>query len=328
MRRRFVLVLACLVFGVPLAPVSAAGPPSERVTCGQPIDHNLRVANNLEDCPGHGLVVDAADIIIDLGGHRIDGTGGAGEYGVDNSAGHDGVLVRNGFVDGFDTAVFLSGAERNTLSRLQVSGCNTGIALLLGAGNKVAGNSASANGAGIYLDSSAGNKLVRNKVTANSSGIVLLGPSDNTVIRDNQITGTSSDGIFIGPSEGVVLRGNVTSANGANGIRLSGSARTSIRDGRSNANDLDGLSVAAATQTVAKDNVLSENGRHGLASDSADVKLVGNVAKRNGFIGGGLGDDVGLGISVPTGTINSRNVARGNDDPNQCEAADVNCFVP
>jgi hypothetical protein len=45
------------------------------VSCGQTITENTRLANDLIDCPGNGLVIGADDITLDLNGHTIDGDG-------------------------------------------------------------------------------------------------------------------------------------------------------------------------------------------------------------------------------------------------------------
>jgi len=45
------------------------------VTCGQVITQSIKVANDLTDCPGDGLVIGANNVKIDLHGHTIDGDG-------------------------------------------------------------------------------------------------------------------------------------------------------------------------------------------------------------------------------------------------------------
>ena len=43
------------------------------VSCGQTITASIVVSNDLDDCPGYGLIVGANGITLDLGGHTIDG---------------------------------------------------------------------------------------------------------------------------------------------------------------------------------------------------------------------------------------------------------------
>ena len=49
--------------------------PARTVACGDTITESVRIANSLIDCPADGLIVGAPGIVIDLGGHRVDGAG-------------------------------------------------------------------------------------------------------------------------------------------------------------------------------------------------------------------------------------------------------------
>jgi hypothetical protein len=87
---------------VTLALVTAlaiAGPANaQTVSCGQVITANTRVANDLINCPGTGLVIVADSITLDLNGHLIDGLGPLDREvlfsGIDNTSGHDRGLSR------------------------------------------------------------------------------------------------------------------------------------------------------------------------------------------------------------------------------------------
>ena len=81
-----------------------------------------------------------------------------------------------------------------------------------------------------------------------------------------------------------------------------------------------GILVFGGSNNVLVGNTTHENGRHGIESESSAITLKKSKANGNGFLGGGVGDDVGLGISVPPGATSSGNKALGNDDPNECEA--------
>src|SRR3954467_10375729 len=45
------------------------------VHCGQIITTSIKVANDLRNCPRHGLVIGAPNITVALNGHTIDGDG-------------------------------------------------------------------------------------------------------------------------------------------------------------------------------------------------------------------------------------------------------------
>lgn len=99
-------IFASCIFLSAVPAVGGEGPklPVRTVVCGETITESVRIANSLLDCPADGLIVGAPGITIDLGGHRIGGveTGN----GIDNSAGHANVTIRNGMLRGFGYGVW------------------------------------------------------------------------------------------------------------------------------------------------------------------------------------------------------------------------------
>ena len=85
--------------GVPAAYVWKVGPAPvpKTVFCGQKITQSIILNNNLGDCLGHGLIVGADNITIDLNGKTIDGKS-LGAAILNN--GFDSVTVKNGLLHG------------------------------------------------------------------------------------------------------------------------------------------------------------------------------------------------------------------------------------
>ncbi len=74
-------------------------------------------------CTGAGVVVGAPGITIDLKGFTLSGDRGAGDYGIDDSAGHDKVTVKNGALRNFGLGVLGdSGANMLAVTRVVASG--------------------------------------------------------------------------------------------------------------------------------------------------------------------------------------------------------------
>jgi large repetitive protein len=314
----------------PSAPAAAKPKlPSRTVQCGEVLTESLRVANNLLDCPADGLVVAAPGITIDLGSHRIDGVSAVGSAGVDNSAGHDDVVIENGVLSEFEDGVRLEGASGNTVRLLRAR---------------------SVLAAGIHLVGSSGNFLLQNQLSGSDDfGIHFEPGSNGNVVSGNEVSGSQSTGLYIEDSSANqllsnavwandygmevfgsdhVLKGNVVEGNRGNGIVIDGSpTRDLVKGNRSSGNDGNGIQVFGGSDNLLVGNTVHENGGHGIESDSSALTLKKNKANGNGFLGGGAGDDVGLGISVPAGAVNSGNKALGNDDPNECEASDLGCHV-
>ncbi len=90
-----------------------ATPVTKTVFCGQKITQSIIVNNNLADCLGHGLIIGADAITIDLNGKTIDGKS-IGAAILNN--GYDSVTIRNGRLTDFDYGVMLNnGAKLNII---------------------------------------------------------------------------------------------------------------------------------------------------------------------------------------------------------------------
>jgi parallel beta-helix repeat protein len=187
------------------------------VTCGQTITTSTKLGNDLNLCPGDGLVVGAPNITLDLNGHSISAkdTGlpdltcpyptDAPSYGVNNGGGYDGVTIKNGSVgavfNGFNDGVWLNDADDNTLQNLAVGGhmC-MGIALLDSDRVQIVDNTISGPtyhtkccGRNIYVETGTGDVIRNNTVIDGShSGIQLWGTDDSRV-ESNVVSGTEFD---------------------------------------------------------------------------------------------------------------------------------------
>ncbi|MGZ8648724.1 MAG: hypothetical protein ACXW08_08870, partial [Solirubrobacteraceae bacterium] len=109
-----------LILGVAAAlALAAAGPasasPKPTLQCGQTVTHSVKLKADLTDCPGNGLVIGANDVTVDLNGHTIDGVplrSGCDfsededeRSGVANHGGYDRMVIEDGTIQQFDTAV-------------------------------------------------------------------------------------------------------------------------------------------------------------------------------------------------------------------------------
>ena len=139
------LVAALVLAGA--APAVAAQADTQAISCGTVLTHDTTLGNDLLDCPGNGLVIGADGITVDLGGHTISGRllstiGDLDQVGVDNSAGHDDVTIRNGAINEFARGgVHLVGADRNSVSGLSMFlNRDFGVLVEQGSGNRFTGN--------------------------------------------------------------------------------------------------------------------------------------------------------------------------------------------
>ncbi len=103
-----------------VAALAAAAPGSAPLQCGSWIVEDTVLTADLGYCPGSGLVIRADGVVLDLAGHTISGVGEG--FGIDNSAGFDGVRILDGNVERFAVGVRLDVASGNVIRRVSATG--------------------------------------------------------------------------------------------------------------------------------------------------------------------------------------------------------------
>jgi len=151
-----------------LALASPAGAaPTVTLQCGDVVTHSVKLAADVV-CPDDtspGLVVGDNGITIDLNGHTVrTAVSHSSQVGIDNSAGHNGVTIRNGTVMTFDTTILLSDASRNRITGVDALAFGTGISITGGRNNRIAGSDADSRGNGIEVSGSPGTEVVHNQL--------------------------------------------------------------------------------------------------------------------------------------------------------------------
>ncbi len=341
-RRRSVFVASLAVAATAFALLAAPNAMAGHVNCGDTISASTTLDSDLANCPNDGVVIGAPGITLNLAGHSIDGSGSnPGGQGVDNSAGHDNVVVRAGRITDFFDSVLLRNASHNTLSYLDTAGGGFRLedasdnlldhVSLFGAGlsiindsdrNRLQRSSITGAGAGVsiipnnigFFPTPDRNVLDGNSLRANGYGVVAISNTYTTLIR-NDISGNAGFGVLVALSGGVVMDRNSVTGNNV-GVDVSGlSQLTSLLRNDFSGNSSDGVLVEeGTTKTTIDRNTANGNGDDGIDVDSVSTTLSRNLANANG----------NLGIEAVAGvTDGGANKARGNGDPRQC--TNVSC---
>jgi len=148
---------------------------------------------------------------------------------------------------------------------------------------------------GIFV---AGNAAKIQSSTASGNGFRGIGVTgDLALIQRSTVSGNVSHGIGVG-GKLAKIQSSTAAGNGANGIAVSGQAASIQRS------------------------AASGNGGHGILVDGDAAKVNGNRTEGNGFPSG-ASDGAGLGIATSGYTTPpvGKNIARGNDDPAECDPA-------
>lgn len=309
-----------------------AGGGTPIVSCGQTVTQNAFLTTDLS-CPGSsGIVVGAAGITIDLKGHTLRGDRTFGHHGVDDTGGFDRLAVKNGVVRNFYDGVHAVG-DRVGVSGLVVSGNAKAGVYVLGDAAKIQSVTAGGNAPGINLVGDSGSvKSVtasRNTIgvsvsgasatiqsstaSGNSVGISVIGASAK--IRSSTVTGNSSDGISVSGASATVL--SSTATGNYYGISISGSS-ANVQSATAVGNVNYGVLVLGESAAI-QGSSIAGNGTGGVGVNGNAALIAGNHVEVNGFYLDA--DDAGLGIIVQGYTMApaGKNVARGNDDPHECD---------
>jgi parallel beta-helix repeat protein len=296
--RAFAILAIVPIFALPAAPPALGA--KVKVHCGDTITKRTTLHRNLRNCPGDGLVVGAANVTIDLNGHRI--TGADNGYGIRNfgapkpppcaqddcwpAAGFPGLTVENGAVAGFANAIYAVG-DHGTFRRLHVSGTlaaccygknNARIPVDVrvldsrvegwiqgGADGLVRGNRVEGGNLGVMGGTVARNVVVR---TASGGGWVAQGQMYRThlgagpiVVRGNAIRG---GGVSVPASPGArIARNNIYGGIYATHLDEQ-SAPLSISANRVYSNKEDGIRVTGDWRSTVTGNRIYGNGANGI----------------------------------------------------------------
>ena len=305
------------------------------VKCGDTITTDVKLKHDLVDCPGNGIVIGADNIELDLNGHTIDGDGALGcadlyacDYGVDNTAGHHGVTIKDGSIREFATAVFVVGATDNRVRALSSSDNVLGGLLLIGCTRlRIERNSISHNGlttdqAGLIVFDSIHVRIRRNAVFANGDiGMFLIG-IDSSRVKRNSVSGNPEAGLVLDGSGNELSRNRVFE-NGdnivlvGNGNRL---VRNKIRDALGFPDDPEGgfgILVDGGNRNVLAGNVVKRAASNGIRVVAFDPASTGpanrNVIRRNRVKGSQL-DGILVDETAPGSLVKRNRVVGTGDD--------------
>jgi large repetitive protein len=356
------LVTIATVSTLAISTVLAIGPASAQaqangITCGATVTTDTTLTSDLLNCPDNGLVIGADDITLDLNGHTVagDGTpvgscpdGAFCDVGILDSAGHTGVTIKGGSVQGFDVGVLVLGASEDHLKRIS-SANNSSFGMIVGdsAQSRVDHNSSVGDGiSGIVLfDSwhmridhnsitgttgyavpvfgSSHNRFEHNLLTSDQHGFLLGSSDQNPGSNDNEIRGnrlTDGPSIEVDQSSDNQVRNNSLTDPG-DGILLIESRRTQVSDNSVTKAGV-GFPEAGGFGILldgASDNVLQRNSLSGGKGPAIFVTSLESpqTSDRNVVAYNVVNSKLNSGILVnnnATATLLQHNTANGNGD--------------
>lgn len=336
MLSRAIAVAAFILAGfLALAVSPAAAHSTTNVQCSQTLTHSVKLANNLINCLGDGLVIGADGITVDLNGHTVDGVvtqvtdcdvPPVGSAGIGN-AGYDGVTVMDGTIQQFSGGFTAGEMANSSLHDLTVrdnrfGGISLGSAQRLNNDNRIVANHVYGNGCsdGISLNNADGNLVAHNRSHDNHGGISIC-CSDHNIVRDNLVSNNADIGIGICcDGHDTLIERNDVLDNGNNGILVFfGSKGTSVRENHVARNGNDIVIFEASGNTVSRNRATDALGCSdcfgptgygiGITGGSDDNVVAGNFVSRTQQDGIAILD---FDPTDPSNPVPNRTTVRGN----------------
>jgi parallel beta-helix repeat protein len=268
-------------------------PVATTVFCGQLISQSIRLNNSLGDCLGHGLIVNANKITIDLNGKTIDGKSiGAGIL----NNGFDSVTIKNGTLRDFDYGVALNtGSKLNivenvTMDQNQEAGIAGGQASMPNDPNAPTVPEDPPPGVQSQVSD---NSFRSNTIVGNARGIWLNNGAKDNLATGNVIGSTSGEAVFIDRATENRIEGNDIQVASKAGVLLEG-AVDNVISGNAILDTGTGVLVSATTTGTTgiestgnriEGNIISDTGGPSLRiNQSSDNELVDNSgSESNGY---------------------------------------------
>jgi parallel beta-helix repeat protein len=196
----------------------------EPIACGSVVTEDATLTQDLVGC-ADGLVIGAANVTLDLGGHQISGVGSGKGVSVQAA----GVVVRNGSINRFARGVYLeSGVFDGATSSAVLSG------LVLASNGQGVGSFFVPGGSPSYV------RIEDSTIRDNEDGTWLMSVGNSEIV-DSRILDNGRWGIFKLYTSGRI-EGNLVAGNGADGIHLD-SSHSVVLDNTLSRNGGDGLFV-------------------------------------------------------------------------------------
>lgn len=328
LKRVYLVAALALLASLAFSGSAVAG---HQPACGELLTHSTTLSANLGPCPNDGVIIDASNVDLNLGGFQVLGGNFSGSPAAPGNAGVlfnnvTGSTVRNGQVKFFNSGVVIDlGSAANSV----------------GSGNTVDGVTVEFNfgslltdfGEGVTVRNSDGNTIKNSTVgtSLHDQDPITVGASGNGPYAGITLLGDSDYnrvGVAGGPNQVAVNIQSSGSSNQDDGIRLEPDYaagtypnNNTIENNTVKGNALDGISVLAGPGTTGvscantiKNNKVRNNGWHPYAHRKGDGIRVFVRCNGNAIDGNDVKGNAASGIRVDStgNTITNNSPVSGN----------------
>ena len=288
--------------------------------CGDVVTHDFTLSRSMfcGSFTTPGLVVGADGIDINLGGRSFSGPrqlfqGSFTPIGIDNTAGHDDVTIRNGSLDRWGVSIYLDGASFNTIRNMGMAPTSAGVRIEGGESNSIRLSDLVGEAWGLFANRSDG------LVVADSTGAIWSARGNGArIVRNVLRRGPDFSTCLSVSGNGNRIASNTVAGCPEGSLEIGSGANTEIVGnevfgaylGFPETGDPDGIHIGAFTAgTLLQGNFVHNNGDDGIDVRGTGTRLQDNRAE----------DNVDFGIDAVAGVTDlGGNTATGNGNALQC----------
>ena len=213
--RGTILLLSLAVIAI-AAPAAHAVPPTT-VHCGDVITQDARLAGDVEECSGNGVMIGADSITLDLHGHTISGDESATneEAGVFNP-GFDNVTIKNGTIAGFPLMINAGeggGATGLVIRNIAGEGI-FGDLFVVGNGVVIEKNTLLGNNDSAITYAGNDSEITKNLIVGNNDIAIFVTGNRNQITKNTIRSGPNCGAFVDATGRDNVVEKNETSATG------------------------------------------------------------------------------------------------------------------
>lgn len=263
-----------------------------------------------------GIILSGGGVTLDGAGHIL--AAASGYMGVSLQGGGGNTVTRLA-ISGFDTGVYVvhgffdSPVDGNRILQNYIHDNRTGIDIEFSDGNQVIGNVISANGLGIQLQQAEGSMVSANDVSGNTGiGGIYITLADGNQILDNIAASNNGFGISVASAQNTLVRGNTCELNlrapfpggDYNGAGIIVAGRDNRVLGNNLARNGAGLLAYEGPGNTVSGNKVQGNTNGIYLSGAHDSSFTGNTVEEN--------DQAGIMVRAASDNVVSGNTLAGN----------------
>ena len=226
------------------------------------------------------ITAQANNLILDCGGHRIDGTDSAGSRGIYSNS-YNNLTIRNCNITDWGNGIYLTFSSYNTIYNDSIDSDQTnGIYTSSSNSNLIDRvNVSSSQNHGLYITGSSNNNITDSEFNYDVSyGIFMDSSSNNNIVNNSVFRGNELNGMGVQYSSGNMIINTRILSNSINGILIHYSSNNNVTNCSLYSNGNQGVRVTYSSDNWIKDSVIESSGNEEIYTnhDSASANYFVN----------------------------------------------------